>query len=197
MDTYLSIAVTVAVGLMVARAAFARGRFHKNLAIIKRYRPIHFLTNVPVILVVLTAALLLILHVPFMDKNPILWILSYFFGGDGTGGSNVVFSGMQWKWYALIYLPVLAFALPHLAQREEEDFRAGTRGWMHGIWRSIHFGLIHLIMLIPIGAAIALSIGGLWFTHQYFKGGVERSTTYHAVYNTMLVTVAFISIIVF
>jgi hypothetical protein len=40
------------------------------------------------------------------------------------------------------------------------------------------------------------SIGGLWFTHQYFKGGTTRSTTYHAVYNSMLVAALFVSLFI-
>lgn len=187
--------MTACVGVVIAYAAFGNGRLRKNFAIIRKYRPVHFFTNIPVIALVLTTAILLTVYVPFMDKNPILWILSFFIGGDGSGGANLVFSGLQWKWYALVFLPVLAIALPHLAEIEERSFREGTRNWKHGIIRSIRFGLEHLIMMIPIGAALALSIGGLWFTHQYFKGGRERSTTYHAAYNTILVMVAFVAII--
>jgi hypothetical protein len=38
---------------------------------------------------------------------------------------------------------------------------------------------------------LALAVGGLWFTHQYFRGGVERSTVHHLTYN-LLVAVAMI-----
>lgn len=195
MGSVIEVAVTACMGALVAYAAFGDGRLRKNLAIIRKYRPVHFLTNIPVIASVLTAAILLNEYVPFMDKNPLVWVFSFFFGGDGAGGANLIFSGIQWKWYALIFLPVLTLALPYLAEIEERSFREGTRNWKHGIVRSIRFGLEHLIMMISIGTAIALSIGGLWFTYQYFKGGCERSTTYHAVYNTMLVTLVFTAVI--
>jgi hypothetical protein len=133
-----------------------------------------------------------------MDKNPILWVFSSLFGwGDGSGQGNIMFSGLKWKYYAMLFLPVLLFALPSLAKYEEDDFREGTRGWADGVKRSIKFGLIHLIVLIPLGAALALSIGGLWFTYQYFKGGVERSTVYHSVYNSIVVAVLFVTVVIF
>lgn len=192
----LSVIVTAAVGLMVANAAFRNGGLRENWQIIKSYRPMHFIGNLPVIFMVIGLAYLLIVYVPFFDKNPFLWVWSTTFGsGDGSGGANLTLSGLQWKWYALIYLPVLMFALPRLAKEEEELFREGTRTWSEGIKRSIVFGLVHLIMMIPLGAALALSVGGLWFTRQYFKGGVTRSTTYHAVYNTMIMSVLFVAII--
>ena len=105
-------------------------------------------------------------------------------------------SGLQWKYYAMLFLPVLLFALPSLARYEEDDFREGTRNWAQGVKRSIKFGLVHLIVLIPLGAAFALSIGGLWFTHQYFKGGVERSTVYHSVYNSIIVVILFVTVVI-
>jgi hypothetical protein len=38
---------------------------------------------------------------------------------------------------------------------------------------------------------LALSLGGLWLTHQYFRGGVERSALHHTAYNLILVTLLF------
>ncbi len=113
---------------------------------------------------------------------------------DGQG--NLIFSGLNWKWYAVFFLPVLALALPRLAQVEEISYRTGTRNWLDGSLRSLRFGLAHLLMLIPFGASLALSLGGLWFTRQYFKGGTERSTIYHAAMNTVIVAVLFIAILV-
>lgn len=190
--TTLDVVLTAVIGLSVAYMAFGNGRVRENWQVIKTYRLWHFISNTFVIGIVLVTALWLIENVPFFDQNPILWIVSEIFGiGDGKGGANILFSGTRWKWYALIYLPLLMFALPALAKSEEETYRAGTKDWAQGLVRSIRFGLVHLIMLIPLGAAVALSIGGLWFTHQYFKGGIERSTTYHAVYNSMLFAVLF------
>lgn len=189
--------LTALVGLIVAHAAFARGRAAQNWSIIRTYRFTHFIANLPVIALVVAVAVALTTLVPYMNLNPITWILSKIFhSGNGQGQGNLIFSGIQWKWYALIFLPVLMFALPTLAMNEEKSYREGTRNWRDAVLRSIRFGLAHLWMLIPMGAALALSIGGMWFTRQYFKGGVERSTTYHATYNTMIVAVLFVLILI-
>lgn len=192
-----TVILTALIALTVAHAAFAEGRTSKNWQAIKQYRPIQFITTIPVLCLVITTALLLYYNVPLMDKNPILWVFSFLFGwGDGSGQGNIMFSGIEWKYYAMFFLPVLLFALPSLARYEEEDYREGTRNWAHGVRRSIKFGLIHLIALIPLGAALALSIGGLWFTYQYFKGGVERSTVYHSVYNSIVVVILFVTVVI-
>lgn len=96
----------------------------------------------------------------------------------------------------MLFLPLLFFALPSLAKLEEEDFRNGTLDWSDGIKRSIKFGLAHLFVLIPIGAALALNVGRLWFTYQYFKGGVERSNVYHSAYNSVVVTLLFVGLVI-
>ena len=46
-------------------------------------------------------------------------------------------------------------------------------------------------MGVPVCAGLALSLGGLWLTHQYFRGGVERSTLHPTAYNLMLVAALF------
>lgn len=185
----LSIILTTAITLSVAHAAFRNGKAARNWNMIRSYRPVHFLLSIPILGLVITVAAILITYVPVMDKNPILWAVSGVFGGDGTGQGNVMFEGLRWKYYAILFLPLLLFALPSLARDEEEVFRAGTQNWRSGTVRSVVFGLMHLVVLIPLGAALALSIGGLWFTHQYFQGGVERSSTYHAAYNSIIVSI--------
>ena len=192
----MTVILTALIALTVAHAAFGSGRASFNWEIIKQYRRIHFISSIPVLALVMTTAALLYTYVPFMDKNPILWVFSSLFGwGNGDGQNNIMFSGLQWKYYAMLFLPVLLFALPFLAWIEEEDFREGTTDWRNGIVRSIGFGLIHLIALIPLGAALALSIGGMWFTHHYFKGGVERSTVYHSAYNSIVVALLFVVVV--
>lgn len=193
-----NVILTAFVAVTVAHAAFGGGKASRNWQIIKQYRLIHLITSIPIVASVITVAVLLTEFVPFMDKNPFLWVFSALFGwGNGEGQGNLMLSGLQWKYYAALFLPILLFALPSLARYEEEDFREGTRDWAHGVKRSVVFGLVHVIMLIPIGTALALSIGGMWFTHQYFKGGVERSTVYHSVYNSIIVTILFMLFVVF
>lgn len=219
MGTALKIALTACVGLAVASAAFRKGRLRENLAIIGQYRLRHLAGSVLAIAAVAAASYGLWVASPVFHKNPVLWAVSALFGwGSGNGQANLVFSGVEtWRWYAVVFLPVLALALPWLARTEEESYRRRTRNWLDGSLRSLRFGLSHLLMLIPLGASLALTLAGLFFTWQYFQGaadpraaaipdpdiradvqrelGVRRSTLYHAAFNTTLVTALFITII--
>lgn len=188
----MQIALTAAVGLWVVRSAFGKNRLRENLAIIRQYRLRHILASLLVGGAVGGATYGLITASPVFDLNPVLWVISKIFhAGNGDGQSNLILSGLNWKWYAVIFLPVLALAVPRLAQLEEVSYRTGTRNWLDGSFRSLRFGLAHMVMLIPFGASLALTLAGLWFTRQYFKGGVEQSTIYHAAFNTVIVAAVF------
>lgn len=192
----MTIALTAIVGAVVLQAAFGRNGLHGNLAIIRQYRPRHILASLLVAAAVAGTAYGLITASPVFELNPVLWVISKLFhAGNGHGQANLIFSGLNWKWYAVIFLPVLAFALPRLAQREEVQYRTGTRNWADGSLKSLRFGLVHMIMLIPFGASLALTLAGLWFTRQYFKGGTERSTVYHAAFNTVIVAALFVAVL--
>lgn len=188
----LTVVSAILVSVVAAFAAFAKGRLRYNLSVIRSYRFRHFALNFPVIVLVATVWALLTRYVPFMDRNPILWFAFAAFGVGNGRGASLAAAGFQSEWYLLIYVPLLILAFPTFAKREELAFREGTPNWRWGTVRSVCFGLVHLIMLVPLGMALALSIGGMWFTRQYFKGGVERSTVYHATYNTTIFVIGFV-----
>jgi len=111
--------------------------------------------------------------------------------GDASGGAtNVVVVPLEIPLLAVPFLLLLLWVLPDLAAAEERVFRLGTRGWLDGLWRSVVFAMAHLVMGIPIGALLPLTLAGLWMTWRYFRGGAERSTRYHLAYNLCLVGVA-------
>ena len=110
--------------------------------------------------------------------------------GSETGPTNIVVVPLELPLLAIPFLGLLLFLLPDLAGVEERVFRRGTRGWADGLRRSFVFGAAHLVMGIPIGAVIPLTLAGLWLTWHYFRGGVARSTRYHLAYNLVLVSVA-------
>lgn len=189
----ITILLTAAVGVLVVNAAFRRNRLPENLAIIRRYRPIHIASSVAVGGVIGAASWGLYTVSPVFRLNPLLWLAARIFHvGTGAGQQNWMLSGLQWRWYALVFLPILALALPRFARREEVLYRARTRNWADGAWRSLRFGLAHLVMFIPLCASLSLTIAGLWLTWLYFRGGVERSTIYHAAFNTTLIAALFI-----
>ena len=117
--------------------------------------------------------------------------------GDRSGGAtNIVVVPLEIPLLALPFLALLVWTLPDLAAAEERIFRLGTRGWLDGLRRSVTFAIAHLIMGIPIGAIVPLTLAGLWLTWHYFRGGTARSTRYHLAYNLCLVCVAALAFVV-
>jgi hypothetical protein len=70
---------------------------------------------------------------------------------------------------ATLFLGPLLLLLPWLAFVEEEVFRAGLEDAGPGrLLRScLVFGLAHLVMLVPVGAALAISVAGGAYTLAY------------------------------
>jgi hypothetical protein len=70
---------------------------------------------------------------------------------------------------ATLFLGFLALLLPWLAFVEEEVFRAGLEDAGAGrvAAASLVFGLAHLVMLVPIGAALAIGVAGAAYAGVY------------------------------
>ena len=186
---------------MLALGAW-RNRHGRHLRLYTQIRPLMLLQSA-LLLAGVAAAVLALLSL----DNPVLsfsWLGALLahdapaavpVGGVEGGGplsasapspaGNLLLEPLAYGWLAVPFVALLFFLLPQLALAEEELFRRGTRTWRQGIVRSLAFGLAHLTMGIPVGAALALSLGGLWFTYQYFRGGVVRSATYHLAYNVL------------
>ncbi len=110
-------------------------------------------------------------------------------------GENINVTPMKVKYLGPVFAILLALNLPQFAHIEEVWFREGTRSWQHGLILSFIFGMLHCLVGVPLAAGLALSVAGLWFTHQYFIGGVELSTVHHTTYNLILISVGFAFII--
>ena len=122
-------------------------------------------------------------------------------GGQG----NPVFAssestiGTVWEWLIpLVFMTLLVPALPLFAYAEERMFRSGAEDWSLGrrVFKTVQFGMIHALIGIPIGAALALSIGGayfMWVNLRQYRTTISRdealieSATEHAVYNGLIV----------
>src|SRR3989442_12976143 len=87
--------------------------------------------------------------------------------------------------------------LLRLAGAEEWLSRGGTETWSGAptARRSVLFGLVHSLVGIPIGVALALSVGGFYFTWAYLRvwrgAGSEEaapgeSTRSHLAYNLVI-----------
>jgi len=151
---------------------------------------------VPIVLTVVVFAAMLLMQVPGLD-----WGWWSFLGGEGNPvfGSTESTSGTPAEWLIpLSFVILLLPALPLFAHAEERIFRAGaeTWSWERRALKTLQFGLVHALIGIPIGAAIALSIGGAYFMAVYLRSfaatrsrraATIASTTAHTAYNGCIV----------
>jgi hypothetical protein len=97
-----------------------------------------------------------------------------------------------------VFLVLLTPALPLFAEAEERVFRFGAekRTRWGRFRRSVEFGLAHALIGIPIGAALGLSVGGMYFTSRYMRMyrrtnnpyvATAESTRAHLAYNLTVV----------
>lgn len=79
-------------------------------------------------------------------------------GGDG--GVLLLVAG---------FLGVLLALFPWLAYVEERVFREGLEdaGPARELWTALRFGLVHLVMLIPVAAAVAVGVAGFAYGRVY------------------------------
>ncbi len=159
---------------------------------------------VPVLLgVVLTAATLL-MQIPGLD-----WGWWSALGGQGNPvfGESEVTAGSPLEWIIpLVFMAMLLPSLALFAHAEEQLFRVGAERWspMRRAVKTLQFGLVHALIGIPLGAALALSIGGAYFMAVYLReyratgsarSATLESTTAHTVYNGVIIVVVCITVI--
>jgi hypothetical protein len=206
-ETILTAVVLVFFGnRLVGAARYAlsqQGRLHvKDIVRGVRFRHIW---PVPFVFALIAALAVLLLQVPGLS-----WGWWTAIGGQGnpvTGLSDAT-TGTALEWLVpIVFLTLLTPALPLFAYREEEIFRLNAETWTvgHRIRRSIEFGLVHAIIGIPIGVAIALSIGGGYFTIVYLRAfrrshdsgvALVESARAHTMYNAMILALAFVVVVV-
>jgi hypothetical protein len=157
---------------------------------------------VPIVLaaVILVAGALML--VPGLD-----WGWWGALGGEGNPvfGSTDQTSGTVWEWIIpLAFMAMLLPALPLFAYAEERMFR-GRRGWStrRRVLKCCSSGWCTLIG-IPVGAALALSLGGAYFMWVYLRRfaatrsadeATIESTTAHTVYNFVIVLVVIVAVV--
>lgn len=166
------------------------GRLRAAWAVARRMTLRVFVQNVFVIAVTVAVALTLLRLFPALDRS---WL--YLLPGAGDHAGNLGLMPVQIKYFGIAFLLLFAVSIPELARREETRYRRGTRDWRQGMWRSLRFGLAHCVVGVPLYGGLALTVGGLWFTFQYFRGGVEGSTLHHTAYNWIIVSGALVAAI--
>ena len=172
----------------------------RTLALVRGLRPRHFLPA-PFVLAAVYAASLLLLQVPGLDFG---WWTAL--GGQGNPAFGVTDRTVGTPVAVVVpilFMLLLVPALPLLVEREERIFRAGAEGWsnLKRLARAVLFGLVHAVIGIPIGVALALSLGGLWFTRVYLAGyrqggrtaALLESVRHHLAYDVVIVAVVFVA----
>jgi hypothetical protein len=199
----LTVAVLAVVGVRLFEAARTSiGARRRALGVVQGLRARHFVRAIPIVAVIVSVAFVLI-------QLPVLsWGWWTMLGGEGNPVVGVTDRdyGIVSVVIPLFFIGLLIVGLPLLVAREEWLFRRGaeTRGTATNVWRSLVFGLAHAVVGIPIGAALALSIGGLYLTWCYLEGWKEtrsqagallESTRAHLAYNLTIITLVLASLL--
>jgi hypothetical protein len=180
-----------------------RSRLWFTLLIWKGFRWKMILETIGLLIATLTTAALLYEYLPFGQLG---WYQLLF--GENTNiiltpvKEGIKSSNILIKLTVPIFVIALLLILPFLAELEELNFRMGYHNRRSIIIQSIKFGLIHMIMGIPLAVAIALIGVGLFYARKYLdcykkfsrdhdqkyseQCAVLFSTIYHTLYNSVL-----------
>ena len=113
--------------------------------------------------------------------------------------------------FPFLFLTLFLVAIPFLARNEENIFRKSAYEWPEIATKSVVFGLIHCLVGVPLAAGIALIGTGFFYGYKYRraflinlktygnnviaeKEALLVSTTYHTLYNSILIVVLMILI---
>jgi hypothetical protein len=114
---------------------------------------------------------------------------------------------------SLVFYSTLIFFLPYLAKIEEIQFRSYKISVKDRIVSSVKFGFIHMIVGIPVFAALILCFIGYCFSEKYVRSfnkaydkykstyfadedAIESATSLHAKFNFLIISLVLLSIII-
>jgi hypothetical protein len=184
---------------LVARSGALRRRAGEIVTGIR----VRHLWPVPLVLSAVVGMAALLLQVPPLRFG--WWTALGGLGNPVTGTTDQT-AGTALEWIVpVVFLLLLLPALPLFALREEELFRLGAEDWStpRRVAKAVQFGLVHVLIGIPIGVGLALSIGGAYFQWAYLRGfratGSRRgalleSARAHTAYNAVVVVVVLVAI---
>ena len=193
------VGVRIATGTRVALSG--QGRLHV-VEIASGLRARHFVLAVPVLAAVLVAVIALV-QLPLLDWG---WWTALGGVGNPVTGTTDRTTGTALEWLIpLVFLVLLVPALPLFAEAEEKMFRLGAerRTKWGRLRRSVEFGLAHALIGIPIGAALGLSLGGMYVTSRYLRtfqrtgdpdAAVAESTRAHLSYNLTVIVIVVLAL---
>lgn len=243
MDEALRLLVAAAVVALLARTVRPAWRQRALAARVWRsVRPRHVLGSLALLVAVLTVALALAAFVPptrlglgslvgFSGNAVFAPVeeVSVRAGGTGLTGQAAPEPGRRWTTVAVSapFLLWLLLLVPWLAYSEERLFREGLEdaSLAREVGTALRFGLVHLVMLVPLAAALAIGVAGFAYGRSYrraFRRAAARrepvpgplgpvlvapprsavrteallaSTTLHATFNALVILVVLAALI--
>ncbi len=207
LSNVLSVVVLAVIGVRLVQAVkLSRSNQGRSLSrqVWTRIRWRH-VWPVPFVLAGVLLAALPLLMVPVLR-----WGWWSAIGGDGNPvfGSSSTTVGTVWAWLIpVVFMALVVVALPLFAHAEERMFRAGAQRWStrRRVLKVVQFGLIHALIGIPIGVALALSVGGWYFMSVYLRSyaltgsageATLESTRAHTAYNALIIVIVAIAVAV-
>ena len=142
------------------------------------------------------------------------WISMLSDGGANAPSGNIMAAPFRSGSVIIIgiFWLLLTLALPYLAKGEEQAFRSLVFSTKNRIITSIKFGLVQMVVGVPLFIALILAVVGYIFSIFYVKAfnkavkintrsadevAVNVSTSVHAKYNFLIITIgALLSILV-
>jgi hypothetical protein len=164
-----------------------RGKFRRYWKLLACLTPLQWVTGflgAAVVLAVIVTLGALLFQVAPAWLN---WSWLMLFGAKQ--GGNVVTAPFRIPYVAWVFWVMFFLLVPKMAYNEERDFRRGAQTPGKIAAQSLRFGLAHWIVGVPLTFCLALALGGVWFAYQYKRGGVRRSTAYHAMHNWLILLV--------
>ena len=199
----LTLMIFTVVGVQLVQAARHSVNSRRHVVrIVRGLRPRHLLRAVPVQVLVLIT-LVALLQVPGLAFG--WWTAIGGIGNPVFGASEHGLTGDAAVLLSALFGALLLVSLPLLVEREEWMFRRGAehRGMFGNTIYALLFGLMHVLVGIPIGAGLALSVGGGYFTHVYLRAYREtrsqaaalmESTRAHLGYNLTIVGLVLVAL---
>lgn len=206
MERLITYAVLGVVGVRLAYAArlsFSRAGQSAVRDVLRAVRWRH-VWPVPLVITAVIGTAVTLLLIPGLDWG---WWTALGGGGNPVTGTTEQTVGTVWEWLIpLVFLALVFPALPLFALAEERIFRQGAQRWSTGrrVYKTLTFGLVHALIGIPIGVALALSIGGAYFMFMYLRqfhrvpderGAVLESAAAHLVYNTAILSIVALAVV--
>ncbi len=122
------------------------------------------------------------------------WWIGRPFGFKKSPG-NFSESLMTASWVWPITCLTVLFTLPTLATYEEIFFRQPIDSVREALLMSVIFGLVHMLVFVPLHTGIALILPGLWWSYLYMDSGdLAAPVMSHTTFNLIAVTVLLVTL---